>query len=116
MKRTITLIALGLFGMICLSACNTTPEQTTLPPIEEYLSWDAQNATPEQMEVYRFVEDAFKKAITIEGDNLKLNKKELKKLGFPKEYIDAFAKSLDESMTTAKEWGGIDAAKILEAL
>lgn len=104
-----------ILGALCLSACNSV-EQSKLPPLEEYLSWDAMNATPEQMEVYNFVEESFKKAVYTDGADLKLDKKVLKELGFPKDYIDTFTQSLEENWAVAKEWEGVDINQVMESI
>lgn len=110
-KFLLTLIV----GTLCLSACNSV-EQSKLPPLEEYLSWDAMSATPEQMEVYNFVEESFKKAVFTDGTDLKLDKKVLKELGFPKDYIDTFTQSLEENWAVAKEWEGVDIDQVMESI
>ena len=112
MKQLLLLLIIGTLG---LSACNPA-EQSKLPPLEEYLSWDAMNATPEQMEVYNFVEESFKKAVYTDGTDLKLDQKVLKELGFPKDYIDTFVKSLDESWSVMKQWEGVDIDQVMESI
>lgn len=112
MKKCIFTLVLGA---LCLSACNTV-EQSKLPTLEEYLSWDAMNATPEQMEVYNFVEESFKKAVFTDGTDLKLDKKVLKELGFPKDYIDTFTQLLEENWAVAKEWEGVDINQVMESI